>query len=79
MDNEHSACEQEIKDLKEKVEYYSTLQQNGYDARQRLMKEATSYKNALEEIASLTQNPKEYEPSLYTLNHIARNALSLTE
>jgi hypothetical protein len=34
-----------------------------------------SYKSALKEIESLTLNPREYEPSYYTINHIARNAL----
>lgn len=68
--------ENTYKDLIEQVEYYRTLHQNGYEARQRLMEEAKTYRVALEEIASLTQNPREYEPSLYTLNHIARKALS---
>lgn len=30
---------------------------------------------ALKEIESLTRNPREYEPSYYTINHIARVAL----
>jgi hypothetical protein len=33
------------------------------------------YEKIFKEIKSLTNNPREYEPSYYTLNHIARNAL----
>ena len=32
--------------------------------------------NALREIEALTRNPKEYEPSYYTINHIARTVLN---
>jgi ribosomal protein S9 len=32
---------------------------------------------ALKEIESLTRNPREYEPSYYTINHIARTALNM--
>lgn len=35
--------------------------------------------NTLKEIESLTRNPKEYEPSYYTINHIARTALQIKE
>lgn len=35
--------------------------------------------NALKEIESLTRNPKEYEPSYYSINHIARTALNKNE
>jgi len=35
--------------------------------------------NALKEIESLTRNPKEYEPSIYTINHIARTALNMNK
>lgn len=34
---------------------------------------------ALKEIESLTRNPREYEPSLYTINHIARTAIKTNE
>lgn len=30
----------------------------------------------LKEIESLTRNPREYEPSYYTINHIARDAIN---
>ena len=32
--------------------------------------------SALKEIESLTRNPKEYEPSTYSINHIAREAIN---
>jgi hypothetical protein len=35
--------------------------------------------NALKEIESLTRNPREYEPSYYTINHIARSAIKIEE
>ncbi|WP_137743301.1 hypothetical protein [Robertmurraya siralis] len=45
-----------------------------------LLTEAISQKekaiNALKEIESLTMNPREYEPSIYSINHIARVALN---
>jgi len=31
---------------------------------------------ALKEIESLTRNPREYEPSYYTINHIAKEAIN---
>jgi len=50
MYNEHSVCEREISDLKEDVEYYKTLHQNEYEARQRLCEEVEKCKKALEEM-----------------------------
>lgn len=35
----------------------------------------TKLENVLQEIESLTRNPREYEPSYYTINHITRKAL----
>ncbi|MDM5298137.1 hypothetical protein QUF51_08190 [Bacillus pumilus] len=40
-----------------------------------LEKANVKLKDALIEIDSLTRNPREYEPSLYTINHIVREAL----
>lgn len=46
-----------------------------------LLTEAVSQKekaiNALKEIETLTRNPREYEPSIYTINHIARIVLNI--
>lgn len=39
----------------------------------------TMQKDALKEIESLTRNPREYGPSIYTLNHIARKGLKVKE
>ncbi|MEM5592795.1 hypothetical protein AAHH67_15500 [Niallia circulans] len=35
--------------------------------------------NALKEIEALTRNPREYEPSYYSINHIAREAIEGVE
>lgn len=35
------------------------------------------YEEALEEVKSLTTNPREYQPSYHTLHHIARIALEV--
>ncbi|MCT1575674.1 hypothetical protein M3E13_15520 [Oceanobacillus kimchii] len=37
------------------------------------------YKQALEEVKSLTINPREYQPSTYTIHHIVSDALKGVE
>ncbi len=34
-------------------------------------------RDTLKQIESWTRNPREYEPSLYTINHVCREALNL--
>ena len=40
-----------------------------------LIEENKKLREALSQIESWTRNPREYEPSLYTLHHICKNAL----
>jgi hypothetical protein len=41
----------------------------------KLLDEVERLRGALEQIESMSRNPREYMPSMYSLNHIARQAL----
>ncbi|WP_272032930.1 hypothetical protein [Oceanobacillus kimchii] len=47
--------------------------------KEKLISENQRYKQALEEIKSLTINPREYQPSTYTIHHIVSDALKGVE
>ncbi|WP_017797595.1 hypothetical protein [Oceanobacillus kimchii] len=63
---------------KEKDEWKDTAQ-SYYVTNQELREKNKRYKQALEEVKSLTINPREYQPSTYTIHHIVSDALKGVE